>query len=60
MQSELGKWAAKNSHKINSDKKEKLEGSKRKEKLSTREIKDLMGTFQPTYKRSKGGAIRQR
>lgn len=34
--------------------------TKRNERLSERELADLMGTRRPTYGRAKGGAYRQR
>lgn len=33
---------------------------KRNERLSERDLRDLMGSSRPTYGRKKGGAIRQR
>lgn len=58
MQEEISKWASKNNMPL---KKSGQKRQKNKDKpMSTREIKELMGVYQPTYKRTKGGAIRQK
>jgi hypothetical protein len=41
-------------------KENKKESPKKKEQLSEKDIKELMGTNRPTYKRGKGGAIRNK
>ncbi|WLR54301.1 hypothetical protein LC048_17900 [Mesobacillus subterraneus] len=58
IQGELSKWAAKNKMPIK--KKKETEKKSKDRGMSTREIKELMGYYQPTYRRSKGGAIRQK
>lgn len=56
IQGELSKWAAKNKM----PNKKKAEQKRKDSCMTTREIKELMGYYQPTYRRSKGGAIRQK
>ncbi|WP_163538291.1 hypothetical protein [Gracilibacillus sp. YIM 98692] len=41
-------------------KQPKQKRNKKQEKLSQSELKELMGVNRPTYKRAKGGAIRQK
>jgi len=56
LQDELKKW-----EKQNPNKGKKPRGKPRKSKsehLSEREIKDLMGYYDPVYKRGRGGAWR--
>ncbi|AWP37785.1 hypothetical protein DXF96_00220 [Heyndrickxia coagulans] len=58
VQDELKKWK-----KNNKPRKNKARGRPRKRKsehLSEREIKDLMGYYEPVFRRGKGGALRQR
>lgn len=40
--------------------KKKQRKKKHHKELSEREIKHLMGQYMPTYKRGRGGALRQR
>lgn len=53
------KWACENKMPVNVPEKTNNK-TVQKEKLSTKDIKELMGQYQPTYRRSKGGAIRQK
>lgn len=59
LQDELKQWANKNNFK-HSEKKPNVQVKKKKEKLSTRDLEELMGTRKPVYKRGKGGAVRQK
>ncbi|RDY70308.1 hypothetical protein DXT76_13635 [Halobacillus trueperi] len=40
--------------------KKKTSKKKKKERLSHREVENLMGMNRPTYRRGKGGAMKQR
>ncbi|MEK4025801.1 hypothetical protein [Sporosarcina sp. FSL W7-1283] len=40
--------------------KDTITSKKRNERLSERDLAELMGTNRPTYERKKGGAFRQR
>jgi hypothetical protein len=58
IQGELSKWAAKNKMPIK--KKKEAEQKRKDSSMTTREIHELMGVYQLTYRRTKGGAIRQK
>ena len=61
IQQELKKWMKVNEVQQRKDKRKKASKKKRgKERLTEREIKELMGVGRPVYRRGKGGAFRQR
>jgi len=60
LQQGLKKWSKKNNMKLPNEKTTKEPVHRNKEKLSTKDIEDLMGTNMRTYRRGKGGSMRQR
>jgi hypothetical protein len=58
IQGELTKWASKNQMSIKKQRDKKVKAKSRP--MTTREVQELMGVYKPTYRRSKGGAIRQK
>lgn len=61
IQQELQKWMKINKVKQRKSKHKKVRKQKqRKERLTERDIKELMGVGRPVYRRGKGGAFRQR
>jgi hypothetical protein len=62
IQQELQKWLKVNKNMERDAKKKKRVKKKKspKERLSERDLKELMGINRPVYRRAKGGAIRQK
>jgi hypothetical protein len=60
LQQGLSEWAKKNNFKVRKGKHRKEKKTKPKEKLSYRDIQELMGIHKPVYRRGKGGSFRQR
>lgn len=62
LQGELSKWTSKNQVKTkkNTSSGKANKPNKSNEKLSPKDIEELMGIRKPIYKRSKGGAIKQK
>jgi phage antirepressor YoqD-like protein len=61
IQQQLQKWLKANKVMHRADKNKKEPKTKRlKERLTERELKELMGVNRPIYRRAKGGAFRQR
>jgi phage antirepressor YoqD-like protein len=61
IQQQLQKWLKANKVVHRADKHKKEPKTKRlKERLTERELKELMGVNRPIYRRAKGGAFRQR
>lgn len=58
IQGELTKWASKNKVHLKKQRDKKVKAVPMP--LTTREVQELMGVYKPTYRRSKGGAIRQK
>ncbi|MGQ4668619.1 hypothetical protein ACUIJN_22835 [Metabacillus halosaccharovorans] len=58
LQNELSKWSTKN--KVKTIEPKSINPKKKKEKLSQRDLEDLMGIRRPRYERGSGGAYRQR
>ncbi|MBG9519140.1 MULTISPECIES: hypothetical protein [Bacillus] len=59
LKDQLREWKKKSKQAKKKNKKNKKNKKKRKEKLSTREIENLMGMHRPCYERRRGG-IRQK
>ncbi|WJQ11113.1 hypothetical protein QT237_02920 [Geobacillus stearothermophilus] len=59
MQDQMQKWIKANNMAYRSERNRK-ERKRNKERLTEREIKELMGVCRPVYRRGKGGAFRQR
>ncbi|MDY8166648.1 hypothetical protein [Bacillus thuringiensis] len=59
LKDQLREWKKKSKQGKKNNKKNKKNKKKPKEKLSTREIEDLMGMHRPCYERRRG-AIRQK
>ena len=61
MQDQMKKWIKANNMVYRPEKNQKERKWKRnKERMTEREIKEMMGVFRPVYRRGKGGAFRQR
>jgi hypothetical protein len=62
IQQELQKWLKINQNMERATKNKKRFKKKKspKEKLSDRDLKELMGINRPVYRRAKGGAFRQK
>jgi hypothetical protein len=61
LQQGLSEWAKKNNLKVRQGKHRKEKKTKPpKEKLSYRDIQELMGINKPVYRRGKGGSFQQR
>ncbi|WP_025950446.1 hypothetical protein [Geobacillus thermocatenulatus] len=61
IQDQMQKWIKANNMAYRPERNRKERKQKRdKERLTEREIKELMGTYRPIYRRGKGGAFRQR
>ncbi|MBE2905389.1 MULTISPECIES: hypothetical protein [Anoxybacillus] len=61
IQQELKKWMKVKKVRQHQNKRKKARKKKRdKERLTERDIKELMGVGRPVYRRGKGGAFRQR
>ncbi|MCM3663470.1 hypothetical protein M3204_03590 [Mesobacillus subterraneus] len=58
IQGELTKWASKNKVPLKKQRDKKVKAKPMV--MTTREVQELMGIYKPTYRRSKGGAIRQK
>ncbi|BAD74805.1 MULTISPECIES: hypothetical protein [Geobacillus] len=59
MKDQMQKWIKANNMAYRSERNRK-ERKRNKERLTEREIKELMGVCRPVYRRGKGGAFRQR
>ncbi|KLR75317.1 phage protein [Geobacillus sp. T6] len=59
MKDQMQKWIKANNMAYRSERNRK-ERKRNKERLTEREINELMGTYRPIYRRGKGGAFRQR
>ena len=60
IQQELKKWMKVNKVQQRQNNKKARKKKRGKERLTEREIKELMGVGRPVYRRGKGGAFRQR
>jgi len=61
MQDQMQKWIKANNMTYRPERNRKERKHKRnKERMTEREIKELMGVCRPVYRRGKGGAFRQR
>lgn len=60
IQQGMKKWAEKNGVEISVDSKKEIKPKKRAEKLSISDLKELMGTNKPVFRRGKGGAMKHR
>jgi hypothetical protein len=62
IQQELQKWLKINQNMERAEKKKKRVKKKKipKERLTERDLKELMGIKRPVYRRGKGGAFRQK
>jgi hypothetical protein len=62
IQQELQKWLKVNQNMERAEKKKKRVKKKKKskERLTVRDLKELMGINRPVYRRAKGGAFRQK
>ncbi|AXM88478.1 hypothetical protein B379_04290 [Anoxybacillus ayderensis G10] len=58
IQQELKKWMKVN--KVQQRQKKARKKKRGKERLTERDLKELMGVGRPVYRRGKGGAFRQR
>ncbi|AWO73897.1 hypothetical protein C1N76_04465 [Geobacillus thermoleovorans] len=59
IQDQMQKWIKANNMTYHPERNRK-ERKRNKERLTEREINELMGTYRPIYRRGKGGAFRQR
>ncbi|MGN7938518.1 hypothetical protein [Metabacillus sp. 22489] len=59
LQNELSKWSKKNGSMVSAN-NENLKPIKKKEKLSKRDLEELMGIYRPRHSRGLGGAFKQR
>jgi hypothetical protein len=59
IQQQLKQWMKVNKVRMDKHKKERIP-KRKQEKLTEWELKELMGMNRPVYRRSKGGAFRQR
>jgi hypothetical protein len=60
IQVELTKWASKNKMPLKKQRVKKVKAKPQPKPITTREVQELMGVYKPTYRCSKGGAIRQK
>ncbi|MED4922919.1 hypothetical protein P9743_01260 [Anoxybacillus geothermalis] len=61
IQDQMRKWIKANNMTYHPERNRKERKQKRnEERMTEREIKELMGTYRPIYRRGKGGAFRQR
>jgi hypothetical protein len=61
IQQELQKWLKSNKNMERTAKKKRIKKKKNpKERLTERDLRELMGINRPVYRRAKGGAFRQK
>jgi hypothetical protein len=61
IQQELQKWLKSNKNMKRTAKKKRVKKKKnQKERLTERDLRELMGINRPVYRRAKGGAFRQK